>query len=51
MKPVESLRLADMLTAIPFVVIAKTVITMNPMSIEFGFVVTGSVRYVRLSDF
>ena len=51
MKPVESLRLADMLTAIPFVVIAKTVITLNPMSIESGFGVTGSVHYVRLSDF
>ena len=51
MKPVESLRLDDMLTAIPLVVIAKPVNTLNPMNVESGFGVTGSVRYVRLSDF
>jgi len=51
MKPVETLRLADKLTAILFVVIAKTVITMNPMSIEFGFGVTGRVQNIQLADF
>ena len=51
MKPVESLRLVDMLTAISFVVIAKTVMTLNPMNVESGFGVTGSVQYIQLSDF
>ena len=51
MKPVESLRLVDMHTAIPFVLIAKTVMTLNPMSVEFGFGVTGRVHYIRLSEF
>ena len=51
MKPVESLRLDDMLTAIPLVVIAKTVMTLNPMNVESGFGVTGRVHYIQLSDF